>query len=217
MNLLCRSVGVVVLIGVAALSGNSQETRPDATPSPTPAATTNQTTTTTQTTTDQYVFPSNGERFKRYVNSSVGPFALFRISASAGISQWRDSPEEWGQGGKGYGRRWASGFGRNLVQQTVTYGMDEAFDLDTGFEKSKREGFGPRLKDALIQNVTSRTRSGKRVISAPRFVGVYTAGIVAAETWYPDRYNVADGLKQGTTTLLVGFGINVLREFIIRR
>ena len=216
MNLLRRSVGVVVLIVMAALTVMSQETRPDATPSPTPATTTTQTTS-TQTTTDQYVFPSNGERFKRYLNSTAGPFALLRISAGAGISHWRDSPEEWGQGGKGYGRRWASGFGRNLVQQTVTYGMDEAFDLDTGFEKSKREGFGPRLKDALIQNVTSRTRSGKRVISAPRFVGVYTGGIVAATTWYPDRYNVGDGFKQGTTTLLIGFGINVLREFIIRR
>lgn len=198
-----------MLIVVASLSVMSQETEP--TPSPTPATTQ---TTTTQTTTDQYVFPSNGERFKRYLNSTVGPFSLLRTSASAGINQWRDSPEEWGQGGKGYGRRWASGFGRNLIQQTVTYGLDEAFDLDTGFEKSKREGFGARLKDALVQNVTSRTKSGKRVISAPRLVGVYTGGIVAAETWYPDRYNVGDGLKQGTTTLLTGFGINLLREFV---
>jgi hypothetical protein len=213
MNSLCRSVGVVVLIVMASLSVKSQETQPAATPSPTPAATTTQTTS-TQTTTDQYVFPTNGERFKRYLNSTVGPFSLLRTSASAGINQWRDSPEEWGQGAKGYGRRWASGFGRNLIQQTVTYGLDEALDQDTGFEKSKREGFGARLKDALVQNVTSRTRSGKRVISAPRLVGVYTGGIVAATTWYPDRYDVKDGLKQGTTTLLTGFGINVLREFV---
>jgi hypothetical protein len=213
MNSLCRSVGVVVLIVMASLSVKSQETQPGATPSPTPAATTTQPTS-TQTTTDQYVFPTHGERFKRYVSSSVGPFPLLRISASAGISQWRDSPEEWGQGGKGYGRRWASGFGRNLVQQTVTYGLDEALNQDTGFEKSKREGFGARVKDALVQNVTSRTRSGKRVISVPRIAGVYTGGIVAATTWYPDRYNVGDGLKQGTTTLLMGFGINVLREFV---
>ena len=163
------------------------------------------------------MFPTHGERFKRYLSSTAGPFALLRISASAGITHWRDTPEEWGQGGKGYGRRWASGFGRNLVQQTVTYGLDEALNLDTGFEKSKREGFGARMKDALIQNVTSRTRSGKRVISAPRLAGVYTGGIVAATTWYPDRYNFGDGLKQGTTTLLTGFGINLLREFIIRR
>ena len=217
MNSLCRSVGVVALIAAATLSVKSQETQPDVAPTQTPAATTNQTstqTTTAQTTTDQYVFPTHGERFKRYVNSAVGPFSLLRTSASAGINQWRDSPEEWGQGMKGYGRRWASGLGRNLVQQTVTYGLDEALTLDTGFEKSKREGFGARLKDALVQNVTSRTRSGNRVISVPRLAGVYTGGIVAAKTWYPDRYTVTDGLKQGTTTLLTGFGINLLREFV---
>jgi len=53
------------------------------------------------------------------------------------------------------------------------------------------------------------------VISVPRFAGVYTGAIVASETWYPDRYNYKDGLRHGTTTLLTGFGINVVREFLI--
>lgn len=207
MKLVCRSVGVVVLMVAASLSVKSQETtKPDQATTPT--------TTTNQTTTDPYIFPTPKERFKRYLSSTVGPFPLLRIGASAGINQWRDSPEEWEQGSKGYGRRFASGFGRNVIQQTVTYGLDSALHLDTGFEKSKREGVGARLKDALVQNVTSRTRSGKRVISAPRLVGVYTAGVVAAETWYPDRYTYKDGLKQGTTTLLTGFAINLLREFV---
>jgi hypothetical protein len=46
---------------------------------------------------------------------------------------------------------------------------------------------------------------------------VYTGAIIAHETWYPDRYSYKDGLRSGTTTLLTGFGINVLREFVIRR
>jgi hypothetical protein len=107
--------------------------------------------------------------------------------------------------------------GQNAIQQTVTYGLDSALQLDTGFQRSKREGFLPRLKDALLQNVTSRNRSGDRVVSIPRFAGVYTGAIVASETWYPDRYSYKDGLRHGTTTLLTGFGINVLREFVIRR
>ena len=115
---------------------------------------------------------------------------------------------------KGYGKRFASSFGQNAIHQTVTYGLDEAFGLDTGFEKSKREGFGARFKDAVLQNVTSRTKSGKRVISVPRFAGVYTGAIVARETWYPDRYTVKDGLKSGTTTLLTSFGVNLIREFV---
>ena len=203
MNLVCRTIGVLVIAVAAVVGVNGQDT------------TTSQTT--SQTTTQDYVFPTADERFKRYVKDTVGPMRLLRTGATAGIQQWQDSPEEWGQGMKGYGKRFASGMGKNAIRQTVTYGLDSAFHLDTGFKRSKREGFFPRLKDALLENVTSRTKSGKRVISAPRFAGIYTGSIIATETWYPDRYSYKDGLRQGTTTLLTGFGINVVREFLIKR
>jgi hypothetical protein len=104
------------------------------------------------------------------------------------------------------------------VQQSVTFGLDEALELDTTrFELSRRKGFFPRMKDALAQNITSRTKTGRRVISVPRLAGVYTAGIVSAEVWYPSRYSYKDGLRTGTTSLLVGFGVNLVREFVIRR
>lgn len=175
---------------------------PQASPQPSPSPT------------PTYVFPDNQERFRRYLRSTVGPFAFLRSGVSAGFQQASDSPEEWGQGMKGYGKRYASSFGRNAIQQTVTYGLDELMDLDTGFKRSTRSGFGARLKDALLQNVTSRTRSGKRVISAPRLFGVYTGGVIAAETWFPERYSYKDGLRTGTRSLITGFGINVVREFL---
>ena len=224
MNLVCRTIGVlfIAMAGVFSVSGQEvpkdQSTQPvtvttETTDPQTPAPT--QTPAPSQTTTTDYVFPTREERAKRYVKSMFGPGALLRTGASAGISQWRDTPEEWGQGMEGYGKRFASGMGKNVIQQTVTYGLDSAFKLDTGFQRSKREGFWPRLKDALLQNVTSRTQSGKRVVSAPRLVGVYTSAVVATETWYPDRYDYKDGLRHGSMTLLTGFGINVVREFFI--
>lgn len=197
MNLFCRMILFVVLTMAGVAAANAQQPTP--TPTPTP----------------DYVFPTAEERFKKYVKDTVGPFRLVRTGVSAGLDQWRDTPEEWEQGMKGYGKRFASGLGRNAIQQTVTYGLDSALHLDTGFQRSKREGFFPRLKDALAENVTSRTRSGNRVISAPRLVGVYTGSIIAAETWYPERYSYKDGLRHGTTTLLTGFGINLVREFLI--
>ena len=228
MNLFWKMIAVCVVAVVAAVSVNSQEVAKEVTKSessalvfidqqtPTPTQTPTQTQTTTQQTTNtqDYVFPSGRERFNRYMKSSFGPFRLGYTAFTAGINQWRDHPEEWEQGMKGYGRRYASSLGQNFIQQTVTYGLDMGLGLDTGFEKSKREGFGPRLKDALIQNVTSRTKSGNRVISVPRLAGVYTGAIVARETWYPDRYDYKDGLKSGTTQLLTGFGINLVREFL---
>jgi len=164
--------------------------------------------------TPDYVFPTHRQRFNRYVKSTVGPFRLAWTAASAGIAQWEDHPEEWGQGMKGYGKRYASSFGQNAIQQTVTYGLDEAFGLDTGFQKSKRDGFGARAKDALLQNVTSRTKNGRRVISVPRFAGIYSGAIISHATWYPERYSYKDGLRSGSMNLLAGFGINLIREFV---
>ena len=164
---------------------------------------------------DNYVFPTHRERFDRYVKDTVGPLRLTRTAVSAGLDQWRDKPEEWGQGMKGYGRRYASSFGRNLIQQSVTYGLDEALGQDSEFQRSNRDGFGARVKHAFLETITSRTKSGNRVLSAPRLAGVYTGAIVATETWYPERYSYKDGLRIGTGTLITGFGINLVREFFI--
>lgn len=168
-----------------------------------------------QTPAKPFVFPTKRERFNRYVKSTVGPYSLLGIGVSAGINQWRDNPEEWEQGASGYGKRYASGFGRNLIQQTVVYGLDSAMGLDTRFRKSARKGFFPRMKDALAENITSRNRMGKRVFSVPRVSGVYASGIISNEAWYPERYNYKDGLRSGTRTLLTGFGMNLVREFVI--
>jgi len=206
MKRVYEMVAVCAVTFVAAVGVYSQEvTREDSKP-----AVVDQQTTTTQ----DYVFPTHRERFNRYLKSTVGPFRLAWSAGAAGIDQWRDHPEEWGQGMKGFGRRYASNLGQNAIQQTVTYGLDEAFGLDTGFKKSTSEGFGGRLKDAFIQNVTSRTKSGKRVISAPRFAGAYSGAIISRATWYPERYSYKDGLRAGTGNLLTGFGINLLREFV---
>ena len=164
-----------------------------------------------------YVFPTKDERFKRYLWQTFGPLSLLGIGVAAGIDQHKNDPPEWGQGASAYGKRYASRFGQYGIEQTVTYGLSEAFRLDTGFEKSNRTGFGPRLKDALVQNITSRTRSGKRIISAPRLAGAYVGGIIPAVTWYPSRFSYKDGLREGTYSLAIGFGVNVLREFIFHR
>jgi hypothetical protein len=217
MNRVYRIIGMLMITVAAAFSVYSQEpTKPDSTkPDSTKPQTTDTAVVNKPTTPPAYVFPSERQRFKRYVSNTVGPFRLARTAFSAGLDQWNDSPEEWEQGAKGYGKRFASSLGRNAIQQTVTYGLDHALHLDTGFERSKRKGFFPRFKDALLETVTSRNKSGNRVFSVPRIAGVYTGSVIAAETWYPERYSYKDGLRNGTRTLVTSFGINLVREFVI--
>ena len=164
-----------------------------------------------------YVFPSSRQRLNHYLWETFGPLTLIGVGVAAGIDQGQNNPPEWKQGASGYGKRFASRMGQYTIEQTTSYALSEAFGLDTGFERSQRHGFSARLGDTLIQNVTSRTRTGKRIISAPRLAGVYVGGLVPALTWYPSRFSYKDGLREGTYSLAAGFALNVLREFIFHR
>lgn len=162
-----------------------------------------------------YTRPTKRARFRRYALDTVGPGALIGAGIGAGFGQASDAPPEWGQGAEGYGKRYGSNFGQNAIEQSVTYGLSEALRVDGIFIKSQRRGFRRRLTDALLQNITARTPSGRRVISVPRLAGVYAGGLIPATTWYPERFSYKDGLREGTYSLGFGFGFNILREFII--
>lgn len=164
-----------------------------------------------------YVRPDAAARRKRFVNSTIGPVALGRMVFNAGISTWNNSPEEWGTHWEGFGRRFASNVGKNVIRQTTSFGLDEALKYDSYFYRSKNKSVGARLKNALISPVTARDREGKRVIGIPRIAATYTSSIIAAEAWYPDRYDWTDGLKSGTYSLGFNAAFNLFREFIWKK
>lgn len=164
-----------------------------------------------------YNRPDAKTRSKRYVNSVVGPFALGRTVATAGISTWRNSPEEWGDRWEGFGRRVASNFVKNVIKQTTIYGLDEALRYDSQYYRSKNKSVAARMRNALISPVTARDRNGKRVVGVPRLVGTYTSNIVAYETWYPARYDWKDGVKSGTISLGFNAAFNLFKEFVWKK
>ena len=170
-----------------------------------------------QTASNVYTRPDGKTRFKRYVNGTVGPFALARQVVGAGYATWRNSPEEWGGQWEGFGKRVASNFGKNLIKQTTIYGLDGALKLDSHYYSAKGKSTGTKLRNALLSPVTARTKSGKRTIGVPRLVGTYTASIVAYESWYPKRYDWKDGLRSGTVSLGIGAAYNLFKEFVWKR
>jgi hypothetical protein len=164
-----------------------------------------------------YVRPDSKARFRRYLNSMFGPGTLAKSVVGAGYATWRNSPEEWGPNWKGFGRRVASGLGKNVIKQTTIYGVGEALKYDSRFYRSKKKDFGSRLGNALVSPLTARNETGKRVIGVPRLIGTYTASIIAAETWYPSRYDYKDGLRNGTMSLGMNAAFNVFKEFIWKK
>ncbi len=164
-----------------------------------------------------YVRPNAATRRKRFVSGTVGPVALGKMVATAGISTWRNSPEEWGTKWDGFGRRVASNFGKNTIKQTTKFGLDEALKFDSHFYRSRSKGVGARVRNALISPVTARDRNGRRVVGIPNLAGTYTSNIIANETWYPDRYNWKDGVRSGTISLGFNAAFNLFKEFVWKK
>jgi hypothetical protein len=164
-----------------------------------------------------YVRPSADTRRKRYIKSIVGPVSIGRRVLSAGISTWKNSPEEWGTKWEGFGRRLASGFATSAIKQTTTFALDEAFELDSRFYRSRNKSVGSRISNALISPVTARDKNGKRVFGFPNLTGTYTSRIIAYEAWYPQRYGWEKAIRSGTISLGMNAAFNLFKEFVWKK
>src|SRR4029077_20094162 len=71
------------------------------------------------------------ERLRIYERSFISPQSLMGPALGAGISQLDNTPPEWGQGAEGYGRRFASGYGRSVISRTIEFGVAAADREDT--------------------------------------------------------------------------------------
>jgi hypothetical protein len=154
------------------------------------------------------------KRFELYVVSTVGPVPLVAEAVGAGISQWDNSPKEWGQGWDAYGQRYGSNLAYNAVRQTITYGTSAIFHEDNRYFASKKSGFWPRFGYAVLCTVTAQHPDGRRTFSVSSVTGVMGAAAIST-MWEPGSMkgigNMAEaaGISFATTA-----GFNVFREFV---
>ena len=163
-----------------------------------------------------YHRPDKETRDKRYLLSMFGPFAIGGDVIAAGINTASNSPREWGPGWNGFGKRFASQVGMSVVQRSSQFALEESFKLDSYYYRSTKRDVGSRLKNAIASTFTARRPDGSKTFGLPKIVGSYTAGIVAAETWYPKRYGLKDGLKSGSLSLGTDILSNLFKEFFHR-
>jgi hypothetical protein len=154
-----------------------------------------------------------GERARLYRRSVISFESIIGPAYGAGIGQWEDEPPGWGQGGEGYGKRFASGLGRHLVSETIKFGVAAADREDPRYFRSEDRGTWARMKHAVVSTVVSKTSSGRTIPAYSRFAGTYGAAFIA-NTWYPENRTTAQrALRRGSTALASSMGFNLLREF----
>jgi hypothetical protein len=154
------------------------------------------------------------KRFDLYVASTVGPIPLLGEAVGAAVSQWENSPKEWGQGWGAYGERFGSNLAYNGVRQTVTYGTSFLFHEDNRYFASRAHGFWGRTGYAVLSTVRARHPDGGQAFSISAVSGVVAASAISS-IWGPSSWkgagNIAEnaGISFATTA-----AFNVVREFL---
>ena len=156
------------------------------------------------------------ERFQDYRASTFSPWALFTPSFSAGVSQWRDFPTEWKQGGEGFGKRLASDYGSVVIENTISLGVTyiDHEDLRYPLSTYSKSAILKRGGHAFAYTLVPRKDGGGRRFGWSRLIGAFGSGFVA-NTWYPSRHSdMSNAVYLGGINLASDLGVNLLKEFI---
>jgi hypothetical protein len=162
-----------------------------------------------------YTRPTQATKLDNYFFDAFGPYPTAGAAIAAGIGQLGNSPPEWNQGAKGFGRRFGSAYGIAAVGITTRYALADALKEDTLYYRCDCTGVLPRLRHAVISTLTARRGlDGHRVFSLPALVAPYAGTMTAIYGWYPNRFGARDAFRMGNYALLLDVVGNVSLEFL---
>lgn len=154
------------------------------------------------------------KRFHLYLLSAGGPIPILGEAIGAGVSQWENSPKEWGQGWNAYGQRFGSNLAYNGIRQTITYGTSAAFREDNRYFASKKNGIWPRTGYAILSTVVAQHPDGSRRFSVSSVTGIIGASAISS-IWGPSSFKGVDNIAANAgLSLLTTAGFNIVREFL---
>jgi hypothetical protein len=144
----------------------------------------------------------------------IRPTWLLFTGISAGYSQWRHAPAQWGQGSEGYARRYGTICGLAAFRQSVLFAGAALHHEDLRYPRSERHGFFPRTGDALRQALESRRDDGSLGFAYARTVSDLGTAMLARAI-YPDRgaFTGRSTLRLAATYVAGREGFSVIREF----
>ena len=154
------------------------------------------------------------KRFHLYLLSTGGPVPLLGEAIGAGISQWQNTPEEWGQGWSAYGKRVGNNLAYNGIRQTITYGTSYVFHEDNRYFASHKHGFWARTGYAALSTVVAQHPDGTRAFSVSSVAGVLGASAISS-VWGPPRWRHVDNMAENAgVSFATTAGFNIVREFL---
>jgi hypothetical protein len=154
------------------------------------------------------------EQFRLYAGYVIGIYPVLGEAAGAGISQWIDSPPEWGQGSEGYFKRFGNNLAYNAIRNTITYAVSVPMKEDNRYFASGRSSVPGRVGHALLSPVVARHPNGREYFSVSGAAGIVGAATISL-AWAPPSWQGAGSACESIgLTYAATAGLNLVREFV---
>lgn len=154
------------------------------------------------------------DKFFLFLQDTVDPGTILGAAFNAGISQAENDDRSYGQGGSGFGKRFAA----NLADQAQgEFIKDFAYPLifkeDPRYYRLIHGSTGKRLLHAIDHAFVAHREDGTRMFNITEWLGTTTSAVLS-NTYHPDNQRgVAPIASRVGFSVLNGMGYDVLREF----
>jgi hypothetical protein len=155
------------------------------------------------------------QKFKVVAQGSFDYVEFFWYGALAGVSQADDSEPGYGQGARGYGKRYGSAFGDGTIENFWTQAiLPSVLRQDPRFYQNGKGSFLHRTGSAVERMVVIRSDAGKSQFNASEIVGSGIAAVISTYSYHPsgDR-NLSNTASVWGTQMSIDTVTLIMKEF----
>ena len=154
------------------------------------------------------------QKFVLGAEDAFDPYAFPLAGLLAAIAQARNDDSSWGQGWKGYGKRYAAGFGDATIGSFMTTGVfPSVFREDPRYFRLGDGGFWHRSGYALKRLFVTRTDSDHSQFNFSEFGGNAAAAGISLTYHARDERNFSSYSNDLETQISIDLIANQLKEF----
>lgn len=161
----------------------------------------------------EYVPMTASERARKYLAGTFGPGGILRAAAASGISQWTETPKEWGVGADAYGDRFGNAFAKHVIREALEYGGSAALHEDNRYFRSTDSGFLKRTRHVVTSAFLARNENGGEHFAYSRFGSVLGSSFISRLWQPPSEDSSGDALVSFGLTMASDIGWNFVKEF----
>lgn len=158
---------------------------------------------------------TSGQKFKVVGRSLIDPSEFVLIGFVAGLGQASNSDPSYGQGAQGYGKRYATAYADNAIENFMaSAALPSLLHQDPRYYQLGRGGFLKRAGHAISRVVITRSDRGQEQFNYSEVFGAGIAAAISTYSYHPAQdKNFGTVAKVWSTQIGWDVGTYMLKEF----